>query len=35
MIDLIRSGEIPANERLLFWHTGGGPALFAYADRLA
>jgi D-cysteine desulfhydrase family pyridoxal phosphate-dependent enzyme len=34
MIDLIRSGEIPADERVLFWHTGGTPALFAYADRL-
>jgi D-cysteine desulfhydrase family pyridoxal phosphate-dependent enzyme len=33
MIRLIRSGEISRNERVLFWHTGGTPALFAYADR--
>jgi D-cysteine desulfhydrase family pyridoxal phosphate-dependent enzyme len=33
MIDLIRSGQIAPAERVLFWHTGGGPALFAYADR--
>jgi len=35
MIDLIRTGEISAEERVLFWHTGGTPALFAYADQLA
>jgi D-cysteine desulfhydrase family pyridoxal phosphate-dependent enzyme len=34
MIDLIRKGEIRKDERVLFWHTGGGPALFAYADQL-
>jgi D-cysteine desulfhydrase len=34
MIELIRSGEIAPDERVLFWHTGGSPALFAYADRL-
>jgi D-cysteine desulfhydrase len=33
MIHLIRSGEISRDERVLFWHTGGTPALFAYADR--
>jgi D-cysteine desulfhydrase len=33
MIQLIRSGEIGRDERVLFWHTGGSPALFAYADR--
>jgi 1-aminocyclopropane-1-carboxylate deaminase/D-cysteine desulfhydrase-like pyridoxal-dependent ACC family enzyme len=31
----IRSGEIGRDERVLFWHTGGTPALFAYADELA
>ncbi len=35
MIDLIRKGEIGANERVLFWHTGGTPALFAYANKLS
>jgi len=34
MLDLIRTGEIGANERVLFWHTGGTPALFAYGDEL-
>jgi D-cysteine desulfhydrase family pyridoxal phosphate-dependent enzyme len=34
MIDMIEKGEINADERVLFWHTGGTPALFAFADRL-
>lgn len=29
MIDLIRKGSIKTNEQVLFWHTGGTPALFA------
>lgn len=35
LIDLIRSGEIGSEERVLFWHTGGTPALFAYTEELA
>lgn len=34
LIDLIRWGAFPRNQNVLFWHTGGGPALFAYADKL-
>jgi D-cysteine desulfhydrase family pyridoxal phosphate-dependent enzyme len=34
MIDMISSGRIGRDERVLFWHTGGGPAIFAYGDRL-
>jgi L-cysteate sulfo-lyase len=34
MIDLIRKGEIRRKESVLFWHTGGTPALFAYAQEL-
>lgn len=34
MIDLIRKGEIRRGESVLFWHTGGTPALFAYADEM-
>jgi D-cysteine desulfhydrase family pyridoxal phosphate-dependent enzyme len=34
MVDLIERGTIARDERVLFWHTGGGPALFAYADEL-
>jgi L-cysteate sulfo-lyase len=34
LIELIRRGEIGASETVLFWHTGGMPALFAYADDL-
>ncbi len=29
MIDLIRKGFFKPHERILFWHTGGTPALFA------
>jgi D-cysteine desulfhydrase family pyridoxal phosphate-dependent enzyme len=29
MIDLIRKGFFPIGESVLFWHTGGSPALFA------
>jgi L-cysteate sulfo-lyase len=35
LIDLIRKGSIRRGETVLFWHTGGAPALFAYADELA
>ena len=35
LIDLIRRGEIGPGERVLFWHTGGTPALFAYAGEIA
>ncbi len=34
MIDLIRWGAFTRGQKLLFWHTGGSPALFAYADQL-
>jgi D-cysteine desulfhydrase len=34
LLALIQGGSIPPEERVLFWHTGGGPALFAYADEL-
>lgn len=36
MIDLIRKGYFKRNETVLFWHTGGGPALFAekYANKI-
>jgi len=36
MIDLIRKGYFTKNETVLFWHTGGQPALFAekYANKI-
>ncbi|MCJ7511540.1 MAG: D-cysteine desulfhydrase family protein [Anaerolineales bacterium] len=34
MLDLIQSGQIGRQERVLFWHTGGTPALFAYSEGL-
>ena len=34
LIHLIRSGKIGKNDEVLFWHTGGAPSLFAYADDL-
>ncbi len=33
LLDLVRTGKISASERVLFWHTGGGPALFAYPPK--
>jgi len=34
LIDLVRRGEIGKSETVLFWHTGGSPALYAYAEEL-
>ena len=36
MIDLIRQGYFAPTETVLFWHTGGGPALFSrkYQEKL-
>jgi L-cysteate sulfo-lyase len=34
LIDLIRTKRWRRNQAVLFWHTGGAPALFAYRDRL-
>ena len=35
LVDLIRKGIFKKGEAILFWHTGGAPALFAYARELA
>jgi 1-aminocyclopropane-1-carboxylate deaminase/D-cysteine desulfhydrase-like pyridoxal-dependent ACC family enzyme len=32
MIAMIRRGDVPPAERVLFVHTGGTPGLFAYGD---
>ncbi|HUX37686.1 MAG TPA: D-cysteine desulfhydrase family protein [Rectinemataceae bacterium] len=34
LLAMIRSGEFGEKESVLFWHTGGGPALFPYAEAL-
>ena len=34
LIDMIRTGQLTQQDRVLFWHTGGAPALFSYADEL-
>jgi D-cysteine desulfhydrase len=34
LVDLIRKGTFKPDETVLFWHTGGAPALFAYAKEL-
>jgi D-cysteine desulfhydrase len=34
LVDLIRKGVFERGETVLFWHTGGAPALFAYAKEL-
>ncbi|MCL7451942.1 MAG: pyridoxal-phosphate dependent enzyme [Anaerolineae bacterium] len=35
LMGMIRQRQIGLDERVLFWHTGGVPALFAYVDQLA
>lgn len=34
LIDMVRKGEIEKDESIVFWHTGGSPALFSYAREL-
>ncbi|PLX38038.1 MAG: D-cysteine desulfhydrase family protein [Hyphomicrobiales bacterium] len=34
LVALVRNGRFGPNDRVLFWHTGGAPALFAYGDKL-
>ncbi len=34
LLDMIRTGQIKSTDSVLFWHTGGAPALFAYANDL-
>ncbi len=34
LIDMIRRGAISPDEAVLFWHTGGAPALFAHSEDL-
>jgi D-cysteine desulfhydrase family pyridoxal phosphate-dependent enzyme len=34
MLEMIRRYEIGASETVLFWHTGGTPALWAYANEI-
>ncbi len=34
LVDLVRRGTFGADETILFWHTGGTPALHAYGDAL-
>lgn len=34
MIDMIRQGSFSRDDSLLFWHTGGTPALFSYGEKL-
>jgi D-cysteine desulfhydrase len=34
MLELIREGTFTPRDTVLFWHTGGTPALFAYAGDL-
>jgi D-cysteine desulfhydrase family pyridoxal phosphate-dependent enzyme len=35
LFDLIRQSRFGAEETVVFWHTGGLPALFAYAEQLS
>jgi D-cysteine desulfhydrase family pyridoxal phosphate-dependent enzyme len=35
LIDMVRRGQFAPQQTVVFWHTGGQPALFAYAGWLA
>ena len=35
LVDLIRRGQFGSDEQVIFWHTGGTPALFSYAETLS
>ncbi len=35
MIDMVRHGEFAPEQTVVFWHTGGQPAVFAYAGWLS
>jgi 1-aminocyclopropane-1-carboxylate deaminase/D-cysteine desulfhydrase-like pyridoxal-dependent ACC family enzyme len=32
LFDLVRGGQFNATDQIVFWHTGGTAALFAYRD---
>jgi D-cysteine desulfhydrase family pyridoxal phosphate-dependent enzyme len=34
LFDLVRRGQFKTGDQVVFWHTGGAPALFAYRDVL-
>jgi D-cysteine desulfhydrase len=34
LVDLAHRGNFRSDEHVVFWHTGGGPALFSYAEAL-
>lgn len=34
MLDFLKEKRIPSNSNVLFWHTGGLPAIFKYANEL-
>lgn len=34
LIDMIKQHKFSPNDNILFWHTGGAPALFAYSEQL-
>lgn len=34
MLDYLKKGKIPKNSNVLFWHTGGLPAIFNYGNEL-
>jgi len=34
LLGMVRAGDISRGSRVLFWHTGGAPALFAYSQQL-
>ena len=35
LFDMIRTGKFNKKDNVLFWHTGGAPALFAYSNKIS
>ncbi len=35
LFDMIRTGKLSKKDNVLFWHTGGTPALFAYSNSIS
>jgi D-cysteine desulfhydrase len=35
LFDMIRTGKLSKKDNVLFWHTGGAPALFAYSNSIS
>ncbi len=34
LVDIVKRGEFTSNDTILFWHTGGTPSIFSYAEKI-